>query len=164
MYFYIGLKNKDFFTLLFFTSLEYDENYRTFVKELTEDSTSGIVTRPRNSKLSDKYFWDVDISPFNAAFAQVNLWNSDEKLIEDFKAWVKVEKAKRYIDVVDNNKGGSKIPDKIRKRPPTPADLKQRTENKVLPCLDLMIWAKANQLKITNEMLAGTTSNFKIEG
>lgn len=151
----VTLKNKDFFTLLLHTNLEYRENYQTFVKELTENCTSGIVTRPRNSKLSDKYFWDVDISPLHAAFAQVDLWNSDEKLVEDFKAWVKIEKAKRYIDVVDN-KGSSKIPDKIRKHPPTQAVFNQWAENNVLPCLDLMIWAKANQLKITNEMLAGT--------
>jgi hypothetical protein len=148
----VTLKNKDFFTLLQCTNFEYKENYQTFVKELTENSTSGIVTRPRNSKLSDKYFWGVDISPLHSAFAQVDLWNSDEKLVEDFKAWVKTEKAKRYIDVVDN-KGSSKIPDKIRKHPPTQADFNQWAENNVLPYLDLTLWAKANQGKITLETL-----------
>jgi hypothetical protein len=148
----VTLKNKDFFTLLLHANFEYEENYQTFVKELAENCTSGIVTRPRNSKLSDKYFWDVDISPFNAAFVQVNLWNSDKKLVEDFKTWIRTEKAKRYIDVVDN-KGGSKIPDKIRKHPPTQADFNQWGENNVLPYLDLTLWAKANQSKITLETL-----------
>jgi hypothetical protein len=159
----VTFKNKDFFTLLQYTNFEYEENYQNFIKELTENSTSGIVTRPRNSKLSDKYFWDVDISPLHSAFAQVDLWNSDEKLIEDFKAWIKVEKAKRHIDFIEDKKGGSKIPDKIRKHAPTPVDLKQWTENKVLPYLDLVIWAKVNQLKITNEMLAGALFSMNLD-
>jgi hypothetical protein len=79
------------------------------------------------------------------------------------KAWIKVEKAKRHIDFIEDKKGGSKIPDKIRKRPPTLTELKQWTENKVLPCLDLMIWAKVNQLKITNEMLAGALFSMNLD-
>lgn len=161
----VTLKNKDFFTLLMHANFEYEENYQTFVKELTENSTSGIVTRPRNSKLSNKEFWDVDISPVHTAFAQVDLWNSDQKLVEDFKTWVKIEKAKRHIDFMEDKKGGSKIPDKIRKHAPTAADFNQWTENQVLPCLDLIIWASANQCKITDRMLAEALfpTNFETE-
>ncbi|MFI3217443.1 MAG: DUF6387 family protein [Methylococcales bacterium] len=157
----VSLKNKDFFEMLRCVHFHDEANYQNVLRLITTYCKPDEIEHPRDFNLIHKRFWNDDISPELTAFAKVDLYASDDKLIDDFMAWVKVEKEKRFINIVDN-KGGSKIPDKIRKHAPTQADLKQWTKNKVLPCLDLMIWAKVNQLKITNEMLAGALFSMNL--
>lgn len=148
----MSLKNKDFFELLLYTDLFYEEkDFQNLIDLIGNVSSPMTMIGPTNSKSSEKYFWNADISPRGMAFAKINLLASDETLVNDFKVWVRREKEKRTIHFVNNK--ATKLSEKIHKHAPTQADFNQWHSNKILPYLDLIIWAKENQVKLTHDQL-----------
>lgn len=148
----ISLKNKDFFEMLMCVHFHDESDYQNVVQLISTHCKPEGVELTIDSNLIHKRFWNEDISPELMAFAKVDLYASDDKLIEDFKAWIKTEKEKRLIGVINKN-GELDIPQKIYRNSVSESSFKEWSKHKVLPYLDLTIWAKVNDLNLIDGML-----------
>lgn len=82
---------------------------------------------------------DIGINMSGAVTVNVDLFASDDKLVDDFKAWLRV--TRRALNVPS-----------IQRRF-TRADFDRWQQNKVLAYLDLSFWADINGLRLTNQTL-----------
>ncbi|WP_322019312.1 DUF6387 family protein [Paraburkholderia tropica] len=82
---------------------------------------------------------DIGINMSGAVTVNVDLFASDDKLVDDFKAWLRVTRRALNIPSIQ--------------RRFTRADFDRWQQNKVLAFLDLSFWADINGLRLTNQIL-----------
>ncbi|QVN18739.1 DUF6387 family protein [Burkholderia pyrrocinia] len=123
-----------------------DSSYRdaltTMDEEVHGESNFGEKASKAYEKLDVpawKMLTDLGFDISGEVLVSVDLYASEEKLIEDFRAWLRTTREKLGVPNI--------------KRKFTEADFERWHQNKILGYLDLTFWAHINGYRLTNEMI-----------
>lgn len=143
---------RDFESIDFFWHGRTDDRFSGFMAGFDEfvDSSSSYLEKaekdPALIERMDTPLYEMmkscGVRHDGDVLAKVDLHSSDEKLISDFSAWLKATRLQTGITAP--------------RKKFTSVDFANWSDSGILPYLDLTLWASANELEITQQLL-GTT-------
>lgn len=121
---------------------EYHQASEIALRELFGEAKYDDATRHAHDVLSVpvwKMMTDIGLNLMGEVTVKVDLFSSEEKLVDDFKKWLKVTRAALDIPNLQRRFKNS--------------DFERWSQNRILAYLDLSFWAQINGLQLTNQAI-----------
>ncbi|MGX5885796.1 DUF6387 family protein, partial [Burkholderia gladioli] len=121
---------------------EYHQASQVVLRELFGEEKYSEETRRAQTVLSVpswKMMTDIGLDLMGEVSVKVDLFSSEEKLVDDFKRWVKLTRA--ALDI-PNLQRRFKV-----------GDFERWSQNRILAYLDLSFWAQINGVQLTNQAI-----------